>query len=225
MKYTKEQSAKRGKRYVCQYCGERYHMDQNTYSLRTLNKNGLYKRCCTSDGCESIARGKLAKQALKLYRKQQKDKLREAIGDKKGKQSQDPLQKAINKIARLLDKNKPCLARPFENQNRPLEAGHIFSVGAYPALRYNLWNIHGQSNKSNRQNGGESDLMQEGIERRYGIEQFNKLQEMRRTYKVLKLTNQEKKEALTVANRIARELESGKVYTRDEVNELIGIYK
>ena len=222
MQNSKEHSARRGKRYVCQYCGERYDMDKQTYSLRSL---GVYKRSCTSNECEDQARGKAAKKALKVVRKQQKDKLREAIGIKPKKQSQDALQKSINKIARLLDKGQPCLARPFENQSRPLEAGHIFSVGAYPALRYNLWNIHGQSNKSNRQNGGESDLMQEGIERRYGIEQFNKLQDMRRTYKVLKLTNQEKKDALKKANKIIRELESGKTYTRDEVNEMIEIYK
>lgn len=222
MKHTKEESAKRGKRYVCQYCGERYHMDKKTYSMRSL---GVYKRCCTSSECEDKARGKTAKKALKTVRKQEKDKLRKAIGIKPKKQSQDPLQKSINKIARLLDKDRPCLARPFENQNRALEAGHIFSVGAYPALRYNLWNIHGQSNKSNRQNGGESDLMQEGIERRYGVDQFDKLQEMRRTYKVLKLTNQEKKEALRKANKLIKDLESGKHYTRDEVNEIIGIYK
>ena len=40
------------------------------------------------------------------------------------KQTKEPLQIAINKIARLLDADLPCLARPFEySQN--YDAGHI----------------------------------------------------------------------------------------------------
>ena len=222
MQHSKEHSARRGKRYVCQYCGERYQMNKETYSLRSL---GVYKRSCTSNECEDKARSKAAKKALKVVRKQQKDKLREAIGIKPKKQSQDALQKSINKIARLLDKGRPCLARPFEAQNIALQGGHIFSVGSYPALRYNVWNIHGQCHKSNAILGGEPDLMLEGIERRYGHEQLDKVLSLKSTYKVLKLTNQEKKEALKKANKIIRELESGKTYTRDEVNEIIGIYK
>jgi hypothetical protein len=197
-------------------------MEKQTYSLRSL---GVYKRSCTSNECEDQARGKAAKKALKVVRKQQKDKLREAIGIKPKKQSQDALQKSINKIARLLDKGQPCLARPFEAQNIALEGGHIFSVGSYPSLRYNIWNIHGQCHKSNAILGGEPDLMLEGIERRYGQEQLDKVLSLKSTYKVLKLTNQEKKDALKKANKIIRELESGKTYTRDEVNKIIEIYK
>ena len=221
MKYSKEQSAKRGKRYVCRICKDRYHMTSEEYKKRSLT---FRKRTCDKDDCLDIAAAEVAKKAIKKVRKEEKERLRKAIGIK-GKQSQDPLQKVMNKIARLLDKDEPCLARPFENQNIPLQGGHIYSVGSHPALRYNIWNIHGQSHKSNAINGGEPHLMIEGIERRYGIEQRRKVENLVKEYKVLKLSREEKKAALKVARRLMRELEKGTIFTRDEINKQIGIYK
>ena len=214
-------SAKRGKRYVCRICKERYHMTSEEYQKRSLT---FRKRICESDACLDEAAGQVAKKLIKKVRDKEKDKLRQAIGIKPKKQSQDPLQKTMNKIARLLDKDNPCLARPFESQNVPLQGGHIYAVGSYPSLRYNIWNIHGQSHKSNAINGGESSLMIEGIERRYGIDRRETVEAMIKKYKVLKLTSDEKKEALKVANGIARELEKGSTFTRDQIYEHIGIY-
>tara|TARA_R100000951_G_scaffold116724_1_gene130152 strand:- start:2774 stop:3442 length:669 start_codon:yes stop_codon:yes gene_type:complete len=219
--YSKEHSARRGKRYVCRICKERYHLEQIEFQKRSKT---IYKRVCFSGVCEDKAREEVAKKVLKQHRKAQKDKLKQSLGIKPKKQSQHPLQKSLNKIARLLDKNRPCLARPFEATNRKLEGGHIFGVGSFPALRYNIWNIHGQSHKSNHILGGESLLMLEGIERRYGSERLDMVIGLRQKYKVLKLSKDDKKEALKIANQIVRDLESGKEYTRDEINEQLNIY-
>ena len=220
MQYSKEQSTKRGKRYVCRICRDRYHMSAEEYKKRSLT---FRKRTCNKDECLDIAAGEVARKAIKKVRREEKEKLKKAIGIR-GKQSQDALQKVINKIARLLDKDEPCLARPFEKQNVPLQGGHIYSVGSHPALRYNIWNIHGQSHKSNAILGGEPDLMLQGIERRYGIERRKKVESLVKDYKVLKLSRAEKKAALKIARRLQRELESGKIFTRDQINEKIGIY-
>lgn len=140
------------------------------------------------------------------------------------KQTKEPLQIAINKIARLLDADLPCLARPFEySQN--YDAGHIFSVGAHPALRYHLWNIHKQSVKSNKYLGGEQILMLQGIEQRYGEEIREYIEKLPQKIPTLKLSIEEKKEALKKANKIIRDIESGEKFTRNEINEILGIYK
>ena len=217
--HSKEESAKRPEKKTtvkrtCKICRSRFDRE----------KAKTWIVWCSADCGYEYSKELRAKQRREAWKKE-KEKIKQYLGIKPKKQSQDSLQKAVNKIARLLDKGKPCLARPNEAQNIALEGGHIFSVGSYPSLRYHLWNIHGQSHKSNAILGGEPDLMLEGIERRYGIEKRNDVEELRKRYPVLKLTKAEKKEAVKKANRIIKELESGKVYTRDQVNSILGIYK
>lgn len=217
--HSKEESAKRPEKKTtvkrtCKICRARFDRE----------KVKTWVVWCSPDCGYEYSKELRAKQKREAWKKE-KEKIKQYLGIKPKKQSQDSLQKAVNKIARLIDKGQRCLARPNEAQNTPLEGGHIYSVGSYPSLRYHLWNIHGQSHKSNAILGGEPDLMLQGIERRYGIEKRNDVEDLRKRYPVLKLTKAEKKEAVTKANRIIKELESGKVYTRDEVNDILGIYK
>lgn len=211
------------KRYKCKYCKEFYFMTPSEKSQMSL---GWLNRCCKSDTCideaYEVYKDKLAKQKLKEWKKR-KDQLKHDIGVKK-KPHEEPLQKACNKIAKLLDKDLPCIARPIENHNF-FDGGHVYSVGSHPALRYNLNNIFKQSVKSNRDLGGEQSLMLEGIEILHGIEQREKTEGLVQKYPILKLTYDEKKQALKEANKIVRELKEGKQYTRDQVNKKIGIYE
>ncbi len=212
------------KKYKCKFCQNQYEMDVKIYARRSLT--GL-KKCCTEIGCMS----KAAMDALRKKKEAEEKKRKQDWREKKiafkfetSKQVNEPLQKAINKIARLLDKDQPCLARPFEIAAN-YDAGHIFSVGSYPALRYNLWNIHKQSVKSNKYLGGEQILMLEGIETRYGLEKRQFIESLPLLYPVLKPTIEQKKEWLKKANKIIRDLEAGENYTRDQINEFLEIYK
>ena len=235
--YTKEQSSKKTpkqkkektNRYKCSICGEHYRMTSREYQLKGSVHSGSLKRSCEKQECkrQSILNAavkeveKQRKEARKMW-KEKKAKLRSELNPKIN-HSQDALQVAINKIVRLIDKGKPCLARPFLNY-KDLDAGHVFAVGSHPALRYHLWNIFGQSQKSNRFLGGEQGLMFEGIERRYGINRLEYVKDLVKEYPTLKLTFDEKKEALKIANKIIREWEWNPM-TRDEVNKQIGIYE
>ncbi len=53
------------------------------------------------------------------------------------------LQKVFNTFIRLRDKDKPCISC-----NKPLkgkyDAGHFYSTGSYPELRFNEFNVFGQ---------------------------------------------------------------------------------
>ena len=51
-----------------------------------------------------------------------------------------------NRYVRLRDQNKPCVSC---GQFRTLQAGHFYSAGHYPALRFDLNNIHGQCHSCN----------------------------------------------------------------------------
>lgn len=219
MQHSKEQSAKRPNKKTtvtksCKVCRTRFERE----------KHMTWISWC-SNACSDVLIAKTLKKIRDEAWKKQKEEIKKNLGIKPAKQSQDPLQKEVNKIARLIDKNRRCLARPNEAQKQPLEGGHIYSVGSYPSLRYHLWNVHGQSHKSNAILGGEPLLMLEGIERRYGIEKRNEIEALKKRYPVLKMTKDEKTEAASKARKIIKDIELGKVYTRDEVNEILGIYK
>lgn len=211
------------KKYKCKYCKEYYKMSMRFYGIRSMS---IFKKCCNNKECidealEVSKQNKYEKQ--KREWKKRKENLKVEIGTRK-KAHEEPLQKTINKIAVLIDKDHPCIARPIENHVR-FDGGHVYSVGSHPSLRYNLNNIFKQSVKSNRDLGGEQVLMLEGIEILHGQDQRKTTEGLIQKYPILKLTYDEKKEALKRANQLKRDIEKGLKVTRDECNLIIGIYK
>ena len=195
-------------------------------SAKFVSKNPLAS-WCSVECATKLALKKLDQQKVKQAQQVRKDWVekkkvyRAELGA--GKQTNDPLQMVINKLVRLLDADMPCLARPTE-QNFHYDSGHIFSCGSWPSLRYNLWNIHKQSVKSNRDLGGESLLMLEGLENRYGVEAVDKLKQLKSEYNSLKLTEDEKGHAIRRVRELIKRAESGEYLSRDFCNKYIGIY-
>ena len=197
--------------YTCRVCKAKYERKMG---------NTWCKWC--SEECQDIYIKQVLEKERKKAWKKKKEQYKKELGIKP-KQSQDQLQKKINKIAVLLDKDQPCLAKPFDDNSR-FEAGHVYGVGRCPALRYNLWNIHKQGSYSNRSQT-DDQLMIEGIELRYGKEKREELEQLRRDYPVLKLTKPEKMAALKRANEILNRLNDGEEMTRDYINDYLNIYK
>ena len=221
-KRVSSKSGEKLKSYSCKYCGEKYEMTAREYGSRSM---GAAKRSCKSTECmkdAAMAFLESKKSAEKKEWKKRKEVLKKDVG-KKVNLNDEPLQKAINKIARLLDKDQPCLARPFD-RNKNFDGGHVIPKSRYLCLRYHLWNIHKQGKQSNRSQEDDM-LMLEGIERRYGKERRSFLETLHIKYPILKLSTPEKSDALWIANGLIRDLEGGTEYTRDEVNTLLGIYK
>lgn len=95
------------------------------------------------------------------------------------------LQVVFNKFIRLRDKDKGCVTcgKPFRDK---YDAGHFMSVGAYPNLRFNEDNVHGQCvhcNQHLHSNNAEYFIR---LPERIGLDRFNKLLEQRN--EPLKLT-------------------------------------
>lgn len=87
-------------------------------------------------------------------------------------------QKVFNTYIRLRDKGKPCIS-----SGRPLiakyDAGHYYSCGAYPNLRFNEDNCHGQSVHDNRDKHGNLIEYRERLIERIGMERFLTLEAMK----------------------------------------------
>lgn len=106
------------------------------------------------------------------------------------------LQKIFNTYIRKRDEGKPCVSCDKFLKPNDVNASHFFSVGSYPNLRFNEFNVHSSCIECNMHKGGnliEYDLR---LPNRIGIENYNKLKEDRN--KPLNLTIAEVKELIKV---------------------------
>jgi hypothetical protein len=91
---------------------------------------------------------------------------------------------SINKLAKLIDENKPCISC---GSYEPLEAGHYKSVGAFANMQWYIHNIHGQCHYCNQHLSGNSKAYRIGLERRYGTDYVEMIESFNANNKVLKL--------------------------------------
>jgi hypothetical protein len=141
------------------------------------------------------------------------------------------LQIEINTIARLIDKSTLCISS-LKPLNDKFDAGHRFSVGAYPALRFNLLNIHAQSVNQNQYLSGNPDGYDHGLSSVYGDEYLQGVHELKLKYPVLKLTIPELIQAKSRAKKIVKALKALdlvyptalRIELRKKYNKKIGIY-
>lgn len=76
-------------------------------------------------------------------------------------------QSAVNAYVRARDDGMPCISC---DEMKPLQAGHYWSVGARPELRFDADNIHGQCNRCNIDMAGNREAFRAGIVDRLGSE-------------------------------------------------------
>lgn len=139
------------------------------------------------------------------------------------------LQKLINKIARLIDYGQPCIATG--NYKGKMNGGHFASVGSHPSIRFNLHNIHIQSEHSNNWKGGDNVRYSDGLERVYGDEYLDYVRGLRKTGKI-GLSTEDIKEKIGIAKKIIKEFSENeirnaaqRILLREECNARLGIYK
>jgi len=138
------------------------------------------------------------------------------------------LEHEINAIVRLIDADKGCIScnhgweKPWTRQ---AHAGHKVSVGSNPTLRYNLFDIFVQCSICNNWKSGNEREYDKGLIAHYGHEILEYIHELPSKYKELHLSIEELKQAIINARNIKKEILSGVDYSREEINQLIGIYK
>ncbi len=149
-----------------------------------LFKYGLCKACfskwlySTSEGETYLKRQLIpkARKEVNTKRKKQVKKQREEL--KTHKDWLKDLQKVFNKYIRLRDQGKNCISC-----NRVLkgkyDAGHFFSVGAYPNLRFNEDNVHAQCVHCNQHKHGNIAEYSIRLPQKIGLERFEELQQSR----------------------------------------------
>lgn len=179
------------KTIICRSCKKSFD------PCRDRNNNIIKSRLCNS----CLTKKTLAKleEAKKAKHREIKEKLKT-----KSDWLRD-LQKVFNKYIRLRDKNKPCISC-----NKPLvgkyDAGHFFTVGAYPNIRIHEDNVHGQCVECNQHKHGNTSEYGLNLPLRIGKERFANLLEARN--KPLNISIPEIKEKISYYKDKIKQLES-----------------
>lgn len=126
------------------------------------------------------------------------------------------LQIKINQIVRFIDRSEPCLAKGI--YSKQFHAGHVFSRGSNPTIRFNLHNIHRQSAQSNHfQN--EDGLFREGLMQEYSVSYYNFVSGLRKTPSI-HYSNEEYRVYYKKSCKLFNELKKS-LKTFEKVNERI----
>ena len=141
------------------------------------------------------------------------------------------LEKEINTIVRLIDKEHNCIS--CGKKPKILFAGHYHSVGSKRPIRFNLLNIYGQCYSCNGEKGGLLLEYGKGLIDNFGLahKEFCEY-DLVRNYQILKLGKDEIEKAKHIAKQIIKVLTlENKTYSpkerielRNKFNKMIGIY-
>lgn len=103
------------------------------------------------------------------------------------------LQVVFNKYIRVRDAKNPCISCDRQ-LGAKFDAGHFFSVGSYPNLRFDESNVHGQCVYCNQHLHGNHIEYGVRLPLRIGQDSYNRL--MNKRGDALKLTHDEIKELI-----------------------------
>lgn len=159
---------------------------------------------------------------LKSFEKQKTKEMKENVKTKSDYEKE--LQKEINTIVRLIDKDQVCIST-LKPLNTKYDAGHFYSVGSTPSLRFNLNNIFAQSVYANQYLSGDQINFINGLSQLYGENYKEYVLNLKSVYKELKLHIYEIKDKIKIAREIVKELkEQNDVYDADTRRFLRNIY-
>lgn len=187
-----------------------------------------FQKTCSNYQCAlNHVRLQKEKKAEKEWRKEKKILKNEL---KTLSEWKSDLQKEINKIIRILDKNWPCISSG--RTTGQIQAGHLLSTAAFPALRFNLFNIYGQSAMDNNHKSGNPLEYQIRLIELFGQEHYDMIMSLKGEYPLLKLSIDEIKEKIPICRGIIKWLDlqdrqftlEERISLRKEFNEKIGIY-
>ena len=152
----------------CKCCKEKFDI-----------KYSFQKFCMEKDDCIN-AHLNVIKDKQKLQRSKTWSKKAKGIKEKlkTNKDYKKEFQVIFNKFIRLRDKDMGCIScdRPLSSK---YDAGHFYSVGSTPTLRFNEDNVHGQCVYCNQHLHGNIHAYTERLPKRIGKASFNKLKSLK----------------------------------------------
>lgn len=185
----------------------------------------LQKHCMEKDECIRLE-VEMKKETI------WKEKRKEWKINTHAKENKKYLQDEINKLARMIDAKfgYGCIDMCQKPYGKQIDGAHYHSRGGNCSLRYNLHNIHSANSQCNCYSDKHKPGYFVGLEVRYGIDYANMVaSDLPAKYPLIKLSNQEIHDKLTIVRKINREFgtyqfTNGK-QARNLFNKIIGIYE
>lgn len=175
---------------------------------------------------------KKRKEAIKVKSAEIKQSKKEFAIKKEASRSKSYFEKKleteVNAIVRFIDTGKGCISCNHgweSNFTRQAHAGHRISVGSNPSLRYHLFDIFLQCSICNNWKSANEREYDKGIIKHYGQETLDYIKQLPSEVGSIHLSIDELKQAIINARKVKAEILSGTDYSREEINNLIGIYK
>lgn len=190
------------------------------------------KFCLSDDECikafNEYVKELNEKKKAKQWQKEKKE-IKEKLKTKSDFEKE--LQTQVNKIVRLIDKGGVCISS-LKPLNDKYDAGHFYSRGSNPTIKFHLMNIFAQSVYSNQYLSGNQINFLSGLEQLYGKDIKECVLSLKSRYNAIKLSQEDLKEKIQIAKQIVKYLETeNKIYNakerielRNKFNKMIGIY-
>ena len=209
----------------CQICKEKF-----TPKFSSFEKTCQEIDCKTQWAMSEVKKQKTAKEK-KVKQDWNKEKLEMKEKLKTLSDWSSDLQREVNSIVRELDKDHPCISSQ-RSLGKSFDAGHLFSRGGNPQIRYHFFNIFAQSVHDNQWKSGNALDFVDGIEKTFGTEIKDYCLSLK-GLPPLKLSIEEIKEAIPKARSILKWLKlqnrkftlEERIELRRKFNQDLGIYK
>jgi gamma-glutamylcyclotransferase (GGCT)/AIG2-like uncharacterized protein YtfP len=178
-----------------------------------MKMNKIYQRKCLvckdkftpQNNIQIVCQPSCAVEYMKRQRskewKQQKKEIKQKLETKS--EVLRACQIVFNTYIRLRDKDKNCISCDKKLIGK-FDAGHFFSVGAYPNLRFHENNVHGQCVHCNRDKHGNVKEYDLRLQKLLNDKEYAELLESRN--KPLKLALDEVKELIYIYRQKIKEL-------------------
>lgn len=185
----------------------------------------LQKHCMEKDECIR------AEIDLKTAQAWKKDKQILKV-ETHSKEYRSTFQNEVNKLSRMIDESfgfTNCIDCDKDLSGHQIDACHLISRKKNSSLRWNLHNLHSGHNHCNFYNERHESNYKKGLEKRYGKEYKEMVENLPIQFKEAKISNLEVFEKLKIVRGLIRhfntyEFESA-TQARTSFNNIIGIYK
>lgn len=169
----------------CKNCKQKFET-----RFSTLEKYCWNSECKTIEAMEKLEKIKRKQKKDAQQKKRDENKKIKRIKEelKTNSQLRNELQTHFNRWVRLRDRNNGCISCG-KKLGAKYDAGHFYSVGNYPSLRFDPNNCHAQCVHCNHHRGGNQHEYRPRLIDKIGQKNFDILYQNRNTPK--KYTNYE----------------------------------
>jgi len=194
-----------------------------------IEKPKPFQEVCSYQCSIELLKRKKQRKKLKKWRKEKREKLPDLYPRKYRKYLQDE----INKLSRMIDSklgHNTCIdCGETLIGIKQVDAAHFHNTAQHGNIRYNLHNIHSARSNCNFYSDTHKEGYKVGLEKRYGKAYLEKVQNLDKEFKDVKLTNKETAEKLKIVRKLIRDFDtyviSDGIEARELFNKIIGIYK